>query len=336
MSTSAENLPLEILKRIPRGRKVTASELHAQLKDAGLERTKRTIERQLASLSEMFDIECDNSSRPYGYRWKAQAEGVFIPGLNAQEALLLKLAKENLSQLLPASLMSSLAPFFDQADRKLRDAHPLSQASSRDKLSRQWLDKVKVVSATVPMLPPKIADGVFDTVSEALYANHWLDVVYQNAKGEVKNKRVMPLGLAQQGLRIFVVCRFEGYTNERNLALHRIQKAIDTKLPFTRPPEFDLTAYDDQGRFALSTGKTLQLDMWVSKALGLLLSETPLSIDQTMTPMSEPAPWKADSTREGYRIKATVLNSANLKWWLKSQSDEILTVGIVCLNDLRG
>lgn len=321
MATRAENLPLEILKRIPRVRKVTASELHAQLRAAGLDRTKRTIERQLASLSEMFDIECDNSSRPYGYRWKAQAEGVFIPGLNAQEALLLKLAKENLSQLLPASLMSSLAPIFDQADRKLRDAHPLSQASNRDKLSRQWLDKVKVVSTTVPMLPPKIADGVFDAVSEALYANHWLDVVYQNAKGEVKNKRVMPLGLAQQGLRIFVVCRFEGYTNERNLAMHRIQKAVNTQLPFSRPPEFDLTAYDDQGRFALSTGKTIQLNIWVSKALGLLLSETPLSVDQSMTPMIEPEPWQGEVARDGYRINATVLDSANLRWWINSQSN---------------
>jgi predicted DNA-binding transcriptional regulator YafY len=323
MATRAENLPLEILKRIPRVRKVTASELHAQLRAAGLDRTKRTIERQLASLSEMFDIECDNSSRPYGYRWKAQAEGVFIPGLNAQEALLLKLAKENLSQLLPASLMSSLAPIFDQADRKLRDAHPMSQASNRDKLFRQWLDKVKVVSTTVPMLPPKIADGVFEVVSEALYANQWLDVVYQNAKGEVKNKRVMPLGLAQQGLRIFVVCRFEGYSNERNLALHRIQMAVNTQLTFTRPPEFDLTAYDDQGRFALSTGKTIQLNIWVSKALGLLLSETPLSVDQTMTPMIEPEPWQGEAARDGYRIKATVLDSANLRWWMKSQSDEL-------------
>jgi hypothetical protein len=38
-------LAIELLNRIPRGRKVTASELHTQLKDAGLERDLRTIHR---------------------------------------------------------------------------------------------------------------------------------------------------------------------------------------------------------------------------------------------------------------------------------------------------
>ena len=41
---------LEILKRIPRTRKVSASELHAQLKAAGLDRDLRTIQRQLDAL----------------------------------------------------------------------------------------------------------------------------------------------------------------------------------------------------------------------------------------------------------------------------------------------
>ena len=32
-------LAVELLRRIPRGRKITAAELHRQLKDAGMERT---------------------------------------------------------------------------------------------------------------------------------------------------------------------------------------------------------------------------------------------------------------------------------------------------------
>ena len=48
---------LELLKRIPRGRKVTASELWEQLKDAGWQRDLRTVQRQLDELSQHFDIE---------------------------------------------------------------------------------------------------------------------------------------------------------------------------------------------------------------------------------------------------------------------------------------
>ena len=38
-------LAVELLRRIPRARKITASELHQQLKDAGIERDLRTIQR---------------------------------------------------------------------------------------------------------------------------------------------------------------------------------------------------------------------------------------------------------------------------------------------------
>ena len=55
-------LALELLRRIPRNRKVSTSELLAQLKDAGIERDLRTIQRQLEMLSEHFDIERDERS----------------------------------------------------------------------------------------------------------------------------------------------------------------------------------------------------------------------------------------------------------------------------------
>lgn len=57
-------LAIELLRRIPRGRKITAAELHSQLKDAGIERELRTIQRQLEMLSEHFDIERDDRSKP--------------------------------------------------------------------------------------------------------------------------------------------------------------------------------------------------------------------------------------------------------------------------------
>ena len=71
-------LAVELLRRIPRGRKITASELHQQLKHAGMERELRTIQRQLEMLSEHFEIERDDSSKPYGYRWLEQAKALAV------------------------------------------------------------------------------------------------------------------------------------------------------------------------------------------------------------------------------------------------------------------
>jgi hypothetical protein len=62
---------LELLKRIPRTHKVSAPELYRQLNDAGWERDLRTVQRQLDELSQHFEIDRDERSKPYGYQWKA-------------------------------------------------------------------------------------------------------------------------------------------------------------------------------------------------------------------------------------------------------------------------
>ena len=85
-------LAIELLRRIPRNRKITASELHQQLRDAGIVRDVRTIQRQLEMLSEHFHLERDDRSKPYGYRWPKHAGGLSIPNLSLQESLLLRLA----------------------------------------------------------------------------------------------------------------------------------------------------------------------------------------------------------------------------------------------------
>ena len=137
--------------------------------------------------------------------------------------------------------------FFSQARGQLDDA-------KNSLLERQWLDKVRVVSASQPLLAPKIVGGVFEQVSNALYANQWLDVTYKNAAGNKTIARVMPLGLAQQGPRMHLVCRYEGYDNERCLALHRIRKAEATIFTFERPKDFNLKQFDNDGRFGYGDG----------------------------------------------------------------------------------
>ena len=100
-------LSLELLRRIPKRGTITATELRLQLRDAGFEREPRTIQRLLETLSDpdstFYGIECDDSSKPYRYRWKENAKGLSLPGLSTQESLLLTLAEQQLSSLLPAN-----------------------------------------------------------------------------------------------------------------------------------------------------------------------------------------------------------------------------------------
>lgn len=315
---------LEILKRIPRHRKVSATELFRQMQDAGMDVTRRSFQRYMEDICSNYDIEEDRSSRPHGYRWKPNAVGLSLPGLNAQEALLLLLAEQQLSPLLPASLKSSLAPFFEQAKRLLANTHIAERPGDNKRQAREWLDKVRVISTTVPVLPPKLAEGVFEAVSETLLHNRMLNIVYRNAQGEIKDKRIKPLGLAQAESRLFLVCLFDGYTDTRNLALHRILSAQDTGMPFHRPSDFDLKAYDDNGRFAYGKGDQIRLKIWVSEYLGLLMHETPLSEDQTLEPMEEPQPLaKEGQPRQGWLLQATVVQSDLLVRWLRGQGTAV-------------
>lgn len=302
-------LAVELLRRIPRGRKVTASDLHRQLKDAGIDRDLRTIQRQLEMLSEHFEIERDDRSKPYGYRWLEQAKALAVPNLTPQESLLLQLAEEHLKNLLPARLMKSMEAFFSQAKRNLG---PDSSA----RLEREWPSKVRVVATSQPLLPPKIAPGVFETVSEALYSNHWLHLDYQNSGGKRNKVEVMPLGLVQQGPRLYLVCRYRGYDNERNLALHRILAAEMSTLTFDRPKEFDLKKYDDDGRIGFGEGEMVKLVFRIERQAGLHLLETPLSANQQVVELED----------GNLEITATVVDSAMLEWWLRGFADAVTNV----------
>ena len=308
-------LAVELMRRIPRGRKVTAGELHQQLKDAGIERELRTIQRQLEMLSEHFEIERDDRSKPYGYRWLEQAKALAMPNLTPQESLLLQLAEEHLKNLLPPRLMKSMDAFFSQAKRNLG-----SESTAR--LEREWPGKVRVVATSQPLLPPKIVPGVFESVSEALYANRWLTLDYQNSAGKRRSITVMPLGLAQQGPRLYLVCRFDGFNNERSLALHRIRKAEASTLTFERPAEFDLQKYDDDGRFGFGEGHRVQLRFRITKDAGLHLTESPLSTDQQYV-----------EAQDGWlEIIATVVDSAMLDWWLRGFGKAVTNIQKLSLN----
>lgn len=301
-------LALELLRRIPRHRKVSASELHQQLLDTGMKRDIRSIQRQLDMLSEHFDIERDDRSRPYGYRWKDQAVPFALPTSNEQQSLLLLLARQHLANLLPATLMKSMEPFFAQASSNLG---PLSSA----RLEREWLKKVRVVSTSQPLLPPKIDPAVFAQVSSALFANKWLEIDYRNAGNVRSQATVMPLGLAQQGPSLYLVCRFRNYRNERSLALHRFISARAQSLDFERPKDFDLAKYDADGRFGFGEGEKIKLSFRIGKVAGRHLLETPLSRDQV-----------AKEEDEHYRISATVVDSEQLEWWLRGFGDEVNTI----------
>ena len=298
-SMETVHLTIELLHRIPRDSKITAPELQRQLAAAGYERDLRSIQRHLKQITEHFDVECDDRGKPYGYRWKEKAKGLSLPGMNQHESLLLTLAEQHLRHLLPPRLLASMDAYFHQARSNL-------QNTGKAALEKEWLKKVKVVSVGQPLMPPAVDSAIFSQVSHALYHNLWLKIGYRNAGGKETEARVMPLGLAQQGVHLYLVCRFEGYDNERSLALHRFISAEAGTMTFKRPKEFDLAKYDDDGRFGFGDGQRVRLSFCIKKEAGYHLLEARLSADQVV-----------EEFEDHYLIKATVVDSAVLERWVR-------------------
>lgn len=312
-SSKSESLALsyELLRRIPKSYSVTPQELHQQLLDAGIERSVRTVQRNLEMLCLQHDIICDDRSKPYGYRWDKNSksnESLSLPSLSSSEALLLTLAQQYLNNLLPANLTSSLNGFFQEAKYQL---NPITENNKE----REWLKKVAVVSETQPLFPPKLDEEVFKSVSEALYHNRLLDIYYYNAKQENKSATVMPLALAQQGPRLYLVCRFHGYDNERSVAVHRIMKATVSTFSFERPEDFKLSQYDADARFGFGEGEKCQVTFCITRQAGFHLTETPLSEDQQI-----------EEYDDHYKVTATSVKSKQLKDWLGGFGDRVWSV----------
>lgn len=299
---------LEVLRSLSKTRKITSTEISARVQAAGFDRDERSIQRLLAELTEAFEgIERDESSTPYGYKWQPSAASLVLPGLTPQESLLLMLAKRQMMPLLPPRTVQHMSGFFDQAQHNLRH-------NAEAMLEKQWLSKVRVVSETQPLLSPNIPDGVLDAVSHALYANLWLSVDYTNQKDERKQALVMPLGLVQQGPRLYLVCQFAGYDNQRLLALHRMQAATLTPTHFDRPG-FDLDAYEADGQLAVANGPRIRLCFELEKVAAKHLMESRLSEDQTVEDLGS-----------HQRFTATVNQTLVLDRWLNSFGGQIRNI----------
>lgn len=303
---SAIDRLLEILKRLPsKGPGITAGELVNWLRQEGYDVSKRTVERDLADLARHFPVYCNAKSKPYGWYWTA-GEAPDLPGLTVADALSLYVVEELLRPLLPGAVLESLTPRFRQAKKKLTGMTSSSP-------NARWLDKVCHVQPALPLLPPKIEEGVLEMAQDALLADLQLEISYQRPDAEEpQSLRLHPLGLVQRGPVTYLVATAFDYTDVRIYAVHRIREAKIQKLPARRPEGFSLDEYIRQGGMHFGSGKEIKLVAEVTEWLAAILMETPLSEDQDI---------REDG--EELRLTATVDDTWQLHWWILSLGDDI-------------
>lgn len=293
---------LATLSIVPAGGALSTTEIHRRLRTRGLAVSQRTVQRDLESLAIAFGIACDTRGKPYGWHWPKGKARLSVPGMEWPEALSFRLLQDYLSGLLPASVSQHLAPYFEQA-RATLGAHFQSTPFQR------WPDKVRVISPGPGLIVPSVKRSVHEAVSEALLAEHQLEVRYR-AIGETQSHthRIHPLGMVLEGNVLYLVASFYDYNEPRQLAMHRIEKAVLLKAHCDVPDGFSLNRYVQDGGFGCGGDTLITLDATWFEWAGCHLLQAQLSADQ-----------KADDLGDGVvRIRATVRHTERLAWWLMS------------------
>ena len=301
----------QMLRTIPRYPiKITASEIRDRLIASGFEVNKRTVERDLVSLSEVFPLLADEREKPFGWSWKKEAMPLDVPSLGNGEALAFKLIEQFLQSLLPHAVLAQLAPYFQMAGQRLS---ALPKGSSM----HAWPDKVRVVQPTQTLLPPKIDPKVQQAISDALLFERRIAIRYQRRGEDKVNEYVVhPLALIQRGAISYLAATLFDYTDIRLLALHRVRSANILDERSSRPKDFDIDDYIASGALGFGKGKTIKLEAIFKAEAAEHLYEMLLSEDQKIMLLAD----------DRVRVKATLVKTAQLVWWITAFGDNVEVV----------
>lgn len=297
----------ELLKLMPSARSsgTKVSAFIGELGERGFEVNKRTVQRDLLALAEVFDLEFDEHEDGYYWRWQVGAK-LDIQSLELTDALTLRLIETSLRPLLPASVLKALEPRLENAAEKLDSVSPRNAMGG-------WANKVASVLPMVPFIAPKIDPDVLDEVQNCLLKDFALTCQYRGVSAEKAKELVLhPLGLVQRASVTYLIANAFDYPEPRPFALHRMSKVMNTYEAAKRPKGFSLRQFIDDGGMGFGEAKPITLVARISPMLARELGESRLSEHQKIR---EDGDW--------FKVEASVQHTWQLEWWLLSKLEDL-------------
>lgn len=294
----------QILSRLPSGKWLGTRDLQIQLEREGIEISLRTIQRDLNQIALRFPIE-SNKAVPQGWRWRADAPMQSLPHMTSSQAVTFMMVEEHLKHLLPQSLLDEMHPWFDLARRSL---------SSQNNV-RQWVNRVKIVPANQPLIPPTVIKSAQQAIYEGLLQDKQIECVYQSRGGGTDGKTYVlnPLALVQKGAIIYLICTRQGKSDLQTFVLHRFRSAIVLDSRALHPVDFDVDHYIESGALGFRVNPEqptahIALQLTITNDLAAIFYESKLAMDQKIEIIDE----------HHLLISATVPFTLQLVGWLRS------------------
>lgn len=269
-----------------------------KLRSKGVTVTLRSVQRNLDKLSQKFPIASDHK-KPAGWKWVEDHEFLDIPGMDCSTALTLRLSEQYLAEMLPKSCLNTLLPYISRAHQLLNEMDHTGIG--------EWPNRIARISRQQPLRSPEIDPDILDSVFQAVLDIKQLKISYRNLEDEEPCERILhPLGLVFDSGIIYLVATVWDYADFRQFALHRICSAEILPSPAKVNDAFCLDKYIADGNFNFpSPGGETHLKLLVQPWLARHLEERKLSDDQSI-----------EEIEEGFLVEASVIETAQLKWWL--------------------
>lgn len=294
-----------------RARRIGVADLVTKLQAQGFATNLRMVQRDLVFLSQQFPHLVHDGERVggRGWFWRPGAPVLDVPGLDPALSLTLTLAKALLNPLLPPPLLERLTPYFSAAEHLLATAASSGWAA--------WKDRVRVLPEGQPLCPATIDPEALAAIQTALLEERQLCVGYQGRWKPPADYLLNPLALVFRGRVIYLIASVEQNDRLRHFALQRFLRAEVLESAAYIPANFDLDAYIASGPFdyARQEGRQICLEIRMEAEVAAHLQETPLAADQVITPEPTDANW--------WRIRATVLDTDQLIWWLLGFGEQV-------------
>jgi len=292
---------LTLLRLIPEYPRYTSSQtLHEKLHERGFQVDLRTVQRDLNRLSTPFAlISQEKSGRN---EWShAKDAPLDLRDMEPSTALALYLAESHLKSLLPQSVLDLLSPQFSKARNYLDELDQNDLA--------HWARRVRAHPNGKALLPAQVNADVWRAVSVALLERRQLKVDYLSRSTATHKELLLhPAGLISRHSISYLIANVDGYSDLRQFALHRIQSAECLNAATPQTKSLDLDHYIRLGGFnSPAPVEEIELVADVSPQVAWLLSETPLSQEQSLEPLEE-GDWQ--------RLRAKVPDDQETLWWV--------------------
>ncbi len=303
---------IQMLGLIPRSpAQITVAALTQSLNDLGYKVTSRTVQRDLNDISRVMPLECNDNSKPYGWKWARNAR-THLPMMSLQEALTLYLVQQHLLHVVPPTMLDDLQPLFVQAKQTI---HALGNKNQ----IHHWLNSVVIESPTQPLIAPSLNVSIQNTIYQAVFEQKPLMATYKAMQtGQEKTFLLHPLGMIQRGKVTYLGATVKDYTDIRLFALHRFISVdilyLQDAAPKNQQSWTDYLASGAAG-FHESAQDKICLTAQIDESLATRLKETPLSDNQTIIAIAQ---------NGCYQLEASVFDTWQLTWWILAQGNSLV------------